>query len=106
MNQWISSKPRSEDPIIRATAILAFEFGWQVDYIVFKLPLSYLNAYLELIQEKHEAETSAINGKGYVPKTEQSPERVDQKLALIRKNYSKVDEVYGDGSQRQNNPSG
>ena len=104
MSDWISSKPRSEDPLIRATAILAFEFGWQVDYIVFKLPLSYLNAYLEIIQEKHEAEASAAKGKGYVPKSEQAPERVDQKLAMIRKHYSKVDEVYGNGSQSQSSP--
>ena len=85
---------------------MAFEFGWHVDYVIFELPLSYLNAYLELIQEKHAAETSAAKGKGYVPKSETSPERVDQKLAMIRKHYSKVDEVYDNGSQSQGRQSG
>jgi hypothetical protein len=89
---WISPDRRSEDPIIRMSAMLAIEFGWTVDYVVFKLPLSYLNAYAELIVEKHEAENAAVNGKGHTPASEMTPERIDQKKRLLAKHYSKIDE--------------
>ena len=92
IQDWIGSTPSTEDPIIRATAILAWEFGWTPDYVMFHLPISYVSSYMTLIQDRKEMERVAVEGKGYVPSYEKTPARVDSKIDLIRKNYSKIDE--------------
>jgi hypothetical protein len=83
-----------EDELWGTVFTCAKEFGWNPHYVIYELPLLWLRKISGKMVEHAEMEAEAAKGHKPIPKSETSPERLEQKDRLLAKarglNYDEV----------------